>query len=67
MWQIGVDVLPEYRRQGVAHELVQMLIDETKEKGVTEISLDATDLGRPLYESLGFCASDECMVMNLVG
>ena len=57
----------DYRRQGVAHKLVQILIDEAKEKGVTEISLDATDLGRPLYESLGFCASDECMVMNLVG
>ena len=57
----------DYRRQGVAHKLVQILIDEAKEKGVTEISLDATDLGRPLYESLGFCASDECRVMNLVG
>ena len=56
-----------YRRQGVARKLVQMLIDEARGKGVTEISLDATDLGRPLYETLGFCASDECMVMNLVG
>lgn len=41
-----------------------MLIDEAKEKGVTEISLDATDLGKVLYESLGFCKSEECMVMN---
>ncbi|MGN0341873.1 MAG: GNAT family N-acetyltransferase [Roseburia sp.] len=57
----------EYRRQGIARKLVQMLIDEAKEKGVTEISLDATDSGRPLYEALGFCASDECMVMNLAG
>lgn len=56
----------DYRRRGVARKLVQMLIDEAKGKGVTEISLDATDLGRPLYENLGFCASDECMVMNLV-
>lgn len=56
----------DYRRKGVARKLVQMLIDEAKGKGVTEISLDATDLGRPLYETLGFCASDECMVMNLV-
>ncbi|MDE6254220.1 MAG: GNAT family N-acetyltransferase [Lachnospiraceae bacterium] len=57
----------DYRRSGVARKLVQMLIDVAKGKGVTEISLDATDLGRPLYETLGFCASDECMVMNLVG
>ncbi|MBD5546050.1 MAG: GNAT family N-acetyltransferase [Lachnospiraceae bacterium] len=56
----------DYRRRGVARKLVQILIDEAKGKGVTEISLDATDLGRPLYETLGFCASNECMVMNLV-
>lgn len=56
----------DYRRKGIARKLVQMLIDEAKEKGVTEISLDATDLGRALYESLGFCESDECMVMNLL-
>lgn len=56
----------DYRRQGVARKLVQMLIDEAKVKGITEISLDATDLGRPLYEALGFCGSKECMVMNLV-
>lgn len=55
----------DYRRQGIARKLVRMLVEEAREKGVTEISLDATDSGRPLYESLGFSASDECMVMNL--
>lgn len=55
----------DYRRKGIARKLVELLIDEAKEKGVTEISLDSTDLGRELYESLGFCKSDECMVMNL--
>lgn len=55
----------DYRRKGIARKLVRMLIKEAKEKGVTEISLDSTDLGRELYESLGFCKSDECMVMNL--
>lgn len=55
----------DYRRQGIARKLVQMLIDEAKERGVTEISLDATESGRPFYEAFGFCASDECMVMNL--
>lgn len=55
----------EYRRQGIAREMVEILIDDAKSKGVTEISLDATESGRPLYESLGFKASDECMVMEL--
>lgn len=45
--------------------MVSMLINEAKEKGVTEISLDATELGKPLYRKCGFVESDECMVLNL--
>ena len=55
----------EYRRQGIARKMVEILIDNAKRKGVTEISLDATESGRPLYESLGFKASEECMVIEV--
>ena len=34
MWQIGVDVLPEYRGQGVAVKLVNMLTIETLNNGI---------------------------------
>ena len=54
----------EYRRQGIARKMVEMLIDATWTKGATEISLDATVMGRPLYESLGFKNSAECMVLT---
>ena len=54
-----------YRRQGISRSLVQMLIDDAKKKHITEISLDATDSGRPLYTSLGFSDSDECMTLKL--
>lgn len=57
----------DYRRRGIPKKMVEILIDEAKENGVTEISLDATEMGRPLYESLGFKASDSCMVMDLEG
>ena len=52
-----------YRRQGIARRMVTMLIDDAWGKGDTEISLDATESGRPLYESLGFKDSKECMVL----
>lgn len=55
----------DHRRMGISTKMVSMLIEEAREKGVTEISLDATEMGRPLYESLGFTASGSCMVKEL--
>ena len=55
----------EYRRRGIARKLVEMLTEDAREKGASEISLDATEQGRPLYEALGFRSSEECMVMTL--
>ena len=55
----------EYRRRGIARRMVELLIDESWKAGATEISLDATELGRPLYERLGFTDSTECMVLTL--
>lgn len=34
MWQIGVDVLPEYRGNGIAVKLVNMLTIETLDRGI---------------------------------
>jgi predicted GNAT family acetyltransferase len=33
MWQIGIDVLPEYRRQGIASALTSRLAIEIIERG----------------------------------
>ena len=52
-----------YQRQGIAYKMTNMLIEAAWEKGATEISLDATESGRPLYEKCGFKDSDECMVL----
>lgn len=54
-----------YRRQGIAYKMMEQLINEARENGVTEISLDATKQGRPLYEKCGFVRSEEGMVLNL--
>lgn len=55
----------DYRRRGIARKMVTMLLDEAREHGVSYISLDATENGRPLYTSLGFAANEENMGLNL--
>lgn len=43
-----------YRRQGLAKKLLQNIITEAKSKGVDRVNLKATDMGRLVYEKLGF-------------
>lgn len=45
---------PEYRRQGIAYKTLDLLIRDAKDRNVECISLEATDMGRPLYEKYGF-------------
>ena len=45
---------PDYRRQGIARHMVDLLVGEARERGITAISLEATAMGMPLYESYGF-------------
>lgn len=52
---------PEYRRQGIAYKTLDMLIRDTKNRGITAISLEATAMGRPLYEKYGFRKMDNEM------
>ncbi len=60
---MNVYTLREWRRHGIARKMVSELISEAWKRGATEISLDATELGRPLYETLGFKASGEAMTL----
>ncbi len=45
---------PEYRRQGIAFRTLDILISEIRNKGICSISLEATEMGKPLYEKYGF-------------
>ncbi len=55
---------PGYRRQGIAHQLMQTMISWCKQQGFARITLHASERGKPLYESLGFEESNE-MRLNL--
>lgn len=45
---------PKYRRQGIAFHTLDLLVKDAREHGITQIALEATDMGRPLYEKFGF-------------
>ena len=52
---------PEYRRRGIAFKTLDILVKDIKNKGITTISLEATEMGRPLYEKYGFVAMNNEM------
>lgn len=45
---------PAYRRRGIATCLMRQMLSELDAVGLPTIRLDATSVGRPLYERLGF-------------
>ena len=45
---------PTYRRQGIAARTLDLLVQDARVRGVHAISLEATSMGRPLYEAYGF-------------
>lgn len=52
---------PEYRRKGIAYKTLDMLVKDIRSKGITAISLEATAIGRPLYEKYGFTKMNDEM------
>lgn len=62
---MNVYVKEGYRKKGIALNMMKAIIKDAIEKGITHISLDATEQGRPLYEKIGFKPTDEGMEMIL--
>jgi GNAT superfamily N-acetyltransferase len=56
---LNVYVYEEFRRRGVARRLMQVMVDWCRAKGFASVWLHASDEGRPLYESMGFTATNE--------
>lgn len=52
---------PEYRRQGIAFHTLDLLVKDARNQGVSQIALEATDMGRPLYEKYGFVKMEDEM------
>lgn len=50
---------PEYRRCGIARQIMQTMIAWCKQEGFARVTLHASEHGRHLYETLGFEPSNE--------
>ena len=52
---------PEYRRQGIAFHTLDLLVKDIRKQGVSQITLEATEMGRSLYEKYGFVKMEDEM------
>jgi GNAT superfamily N-acetyltransferase len=51
---VFVNTHPDWRGRGIARALTAHALTEARRAGAEQASLDATDLGRPVYARLGF-------------
>ena len=57
---------PEYRRQGIAINTLDLLVKDARKQGARQIALEATDMGRPLYEKYGFVKMEDEMELQKI-
>jgi GNAT superfamily N-acetyltransferase len=58
-WVQNVYTEPEFRRRGLARLLMERAVAWCRAEGMANISLHASEFGRPLYEALGFLPTNE--------
>jgi GNAT superfamily N-acetyltransferase len=58
-WVGGVAVTPEHRRAGLGGALTEAVVAHLRDRRAGTVQLLATELGRPVYERLGFAAETE--------
>jgi len=56
---LNVYTEPEFRKQGIARRIMQTCMAWVKQQGFRTVNLHASAEGRPLYERLGFEATNE--------
>lgn len=59
-----VYVVPAYRRRGIARSLMLAVLAEAKEADLDRLTLGASEMGAPLYRSMGFDYKGDEMVFT---
>lgn len=61
----NINTYPEYRKLGIATKLLSFLIEEAKKAEISQMILNATDMGKQIYEKLGFKLQKDEMILYL--
>ena len=56
---LNVYTEPEFRKRGIARQVMVTILEWLKQRGFRGVNLHASAEGRPLYEKLGFEATNE--------
>lgn len=56
---------PDYRRKGIAKELLSRVIDDARKYGCGTVQITASDMGDKLYSNFGFVHNDNFMQYKL--
>ncbi len=56
---------PDYRRQGIAKELLRRVVEEARDYGCGAVQITASDMGVLLYTDFGFVKNENFMQYKL--
>ena len=62
---LNMYTLPGARGKGVAGKILSLLIEKAKEKDCCKIYLNASNMGKPLYQKNGFTDVENEMVLDI--
>ncbi len=58
-------VEPGYRGKGIAKTIMKQLTEKAASRGYEIVMLNASDMGKPLYEKMGFAEIHNGMILNM--
>lgn len=61
---INMYTVQEFRKKGIGTKILDLLVKESFQKNIRFIALEATEMGRPIYEKYGFIPMLSEMQLN---
>jgi GNAT superfamily N-acetyltransferase len=58
-WILNIYTEPEFRRRGIARQIMETIVAWCRGEGFLAVNLHASEFGRALYESMGFQPTNE--------